>query len=186
MEVRLVHLIGKLGDDDALPVVSALRSIQGARLTRMIPRPFGERRIVIPWRPLMKPAVGKSGPWMWCMSPSMVISGSWIMAHVPVDHLPEVVGRDVRRHADGDPGVPFKAKSGIFRRQDGSSRDSSWLGTKSTVFFSQIRQEFLGDPGHPDLRVPHGGGRIAVDGPEIPLAVDEEVAPWRIPAPSAP
>ena len=68
---------------------------------RMRPRPvsYASR---MPWKPITMPAVGKSGPLTCCIRPSVVISGIVDQRDRGVDHLAEVVRRDVRRHADRD------------------------------------------------------------------------------------
>ena len=175
-EVRLVDLVGKLGDDDALPVVPGILLDQGARPhpDDPPPRPVGGED------PL--PAVDEPGrrevrPLDVVHQP---VDGDFGVADQrdrPVDHLPEVVGRDVRRHADGDAAGAVEEQQRDLRRQDGRLLQGFVVvGHEIDGVLLQVRQELLGDPGHPDLRVPHGGRRIPVDRTEVPLAVDEQVA----------
>ncbi len=175
-EVRLVDLIGKLGHDDALAVVPGVLLDQGAR-----PHPDDP-----PPRPVSRedplPAVDEPGrrevrPLDIADQPVDGDVGVPDERDGPVDHLPEVMGRDVGRHADGDASGAVEEQKRYLRRQDGRLLHRFVVvGHEIDGIFLQISEELLGDPGHPDLRVPHGGRRIPVDGAEVPLAVDERVA----------
>ena len=117
-QVRLVHLVGELGDDDALPVVACIFLDQRARPHPDDPAasPVGGedplaavdeagRREVRPLDVVHEPVDGDFG----------------VADHGdrPVDHLPEIVGRNVRRHADGDAGGAVQEQQRDPRRQDG-------------------------------------------------------------------
>ena len=68
-EPRFVDLVGNFGDDDLLAI--AFLHVFDLCLARMrrLPRPV-RKASRIPWRPRMKPPVGKSGPW----TNSMILS----------------------------------------------------------------------------------------------------------------
>ena len=125
----------------------------------------------------MNPAVGKVRPLDVADQPVDGDVGVPDERDGPVDHLPEVVGGDVGRHADGDAPGAVEEQERDLRRQDGRLLHGFVVvGHEIDGVLLQISEELFGDPGHPDLRVPHGGRRIPVDGAEVPLAVDEQVA----------
>ena len=95
--------------------------------------------------------------------------------------LGKIVGRDVGGHAHGDPRGSVDEQA----RQPG--RQHGRLGERFVVvgrvvdgLLLQVRQHLMGDLGHSDFRVPHGGGAVAVDGAEVALAVHEGVAEGEI------
>ena len=90
-----------------------------------------------------------------------------------VDHLPQIVGRNGRGHADGD-------ALGTVHQQvrDARRKDRRFLlvlievGDEVHDPLLQIRQKcLLGDLLKPGFRIAHGGGAVALDGPEVPVAV---------------
>ncbi len=94
-----------------------------------------------------------------------------------VGHLAEVVRRDVRRHADRDPGRAVDEQVREARRQH------LRLLARLVVVRPEVDRvgvdvaEELGRHlREPALGVPLGGGGVAVDVPEVALAVDERVA----------
>jgi hypothetical protein len=94
-----------------------------------------------------------------------------------VDDLAQVVGRDVRRHADRDAG---RAVHQQVRQRGGEDRR---LGRRLLVVGGEVDrvlldvlQELLGGGVQPALGVAVGGRRVAVDGAEVALRVDEGVA----------
>jgi len=94
-----------------------------------------------------------------------------------VDHLSEVVRRDVGRHADRDAAGPVHQEVREARRQN----HRLLLGAvvvrlEVDGLLVDIVQQLHGRPGQPAFGVPHGRGRIAVDRAEITLAIDERQA----------
>ena len=94
-----------------------------------------------------------------------------------VDRLAEMVRRDVRRHADGDPGGAVDEQVRVARRQH------LRLGAPLVVVRPEVdrvrvdvAQQLGRDPREPALGVAHRRGGIAVDVPEVALAVDERIA----------
>ena len=91
-----------------------------------------------------------------------------------VDHLAEVVRRDVGGHADGDAGGAVDQHVGEARRQDGG------LHVLAVVVRLEV-DGLLVDVGEEvgrrlveaDLGVAHGRRRVAVHGAEVALAVEE-------------
>ena len=131
----------------------------------------------MPLRPQMKPPVGKSGPGT--ISHQLVDGDVRVLDERDgrVDDLAQVVGRDVGRHADRDAGGAVDEQVGEARRQDRR------LGLLVVVvrlevdgLLVDVGQQLAADLLHPALGVPVGGRRIAVDGAEVALAVDERVA----------
>ena len=96
---------------------------------------------------------------------------------MPVDDLAQVVGRDVRGHADGDPRAAVDEEVRELGRQDlGHGQALVVVGDEVDRVLLDVGQHLAGQLGHPDLGVPHGRRRVAVDRAEVALAVDEEVA----------
>ncbi len=94
-----------------------------------------------------------------------------------VDDLAEPVRRHVRRHADGDPGGAVDEEVREARREHGR------LAARLVVVRDEVDRVHVDVPQHlgretrePALGVPHRGGRVVVDVPEVALAVDERVA----------
>ncbi len=95
----------------------------------------------------------------------------------PVDDLAQVVRRDVRGHADGDARAAVDEQVRELGRKDlGHGQAFVVIGNEIDGVLFDVRQELPGQLGHADFCVPHGGRRVAVDGAEIALAVDERVA----------
>ena len=125
----------------------------------------------------MKPPVGKSGPGIIC---HQLFEGELrILDHRddPVDHLGQVVGRDVGGHADRDSGGAVDQQV----RELGGEHQRLLegivvVGSHFHRFFVQVVQQFVGKPGHADLGVTHGRRRVAVHGAEVSLAVHQRIA----------
>ena len=64
----------------------------------------------------ISPPVGKSGP-LTCLRRAFVSASSIDHRHQPIDHLAEIVRRDVGRHADGDAGRSVHQQLRHRRRQ---------------------------------------------------------------------
>ena len=131
----------------------------------------------MPLRPWMKPAVGKVRAGHDLEEPLVVDLGVVDQRDDRVADLPEVVRRDVRRHADRDPGGAVDQQV----RQPRRHHERLVLG--AVVVRAEIHgllvdvgEHRRGDLRHADLGVPHRRGRVAVDGAEVALPVDERVA----------
>ena len=90
-----------------------------------------------------------------------------------VDDLAEVVRRDVRRHADGDPG------RAVDEQVREARREHLRLLARLVVVRPEVdgvgvdvAEELARHLREPALGVPLGGGRVAVDVPEVALPVD--------------
>ena len=108
---RLVDLVGDLGDDDGLAPALELLDLH-ARAHHHAAAP---RRVGVAGCPCARrctPPVGKSGPLMCFIRSATVQSGLVDQLDARVDHLAQVVRRDVRRHADGDAAAPLTSRFG--------------------------------------------------------------------------
>ena len=107
----------------------------------------------------------------------MVTSGLSISAIDAVDDLAQVVRRDVGRHADGDARRAVDQQVGQLGRQDraAAARAVVVLDEVDGVLVD-VGEHLGGDRRHARLGVPHGRRRVAVDGAEVALAVDQRVA----------
>ena len=131
----------------------------------------------MPARPTMMPPVGKSGPLMW-LHQALDVDVLVVDVRVDrVDHLDEVVRRDVRRHPDRDPGRPVHEQVGEARGKD--QRLLARLvviGGEVDRVRVDVPQHLRREPREPRFGVPHRGRRVVVDRAEVPLPVDERVA----------
>ena len=94
-----------------------------------------------------------------------------------VDHLAQVVRRDVRRHADGDARGAVDEQVREARRQhERFAARAVVVGREVDGVHVEVAQHLGGDPRQPRLGVAHGGCRVVVDRAEVALAVDELVA----------
>src|SRR5207245_4139389 len=91
-----------------------------------------------------------------------------------VADLAEVVRRNVGRHADRD------ARGAVEHQVRQAGGQYEWLLPGRGIVVAEVDgvllevdQQFGGDRGEPRLRVPVGGRRVAVDRPEVALAVDQ-------------
>ena len=94
-----------------------------------------------------------------------------------VEDFREVVRGDVGGHADGDAAGAVDDEIGDAGGQDGGlDRGLIVVGYEVDGLHVNVGEEFTGDARHAALGVAHGGRRIAVDGAEVALAVDQRVA----------
>ena len=191
-QLRLVHLVGNLGDDDRLAVATAPEWLDvgpgadddGAAAGRVRRRDAGTAD---------EDAAGRevgSGDVL-CEAATLLVARERLRAPFfvdrerlfgvgdrddPVDDLGEVVRRDVGRHADRD------ARRSVHQQVRDRRRQDRRLGRRLV----EVRDEVDGvlvEVGHQrfgerfelGFRVPVGRGTIAVDAAEIALPVDERV-----------
>ena len=97
--------------------------------------------------------------------------------HGGVDHLAEVMRRDVGRHADGDAAGAVDQEVRELGRKDGRLAVLLVIVRLEVDGVAvDVAEQRLGRPGQPRLGVTHGGGRIAVHGTEIALPLDQRQA----------
>ena len=131
----------------------------------------------MPWRPRMMPAVGKVRPWH--DGDQLVDREAGIVdqRHTGVDHLAEVVRRDVGRHADGDAAGAVDQEVGKARRQHHRlALVVVVVRLEVDGILVEVVDQRAGDAFEPHLGVAHGRRRIAVDRAEVALAVDQRQA----------
>ena len=94
-----------------------------------------------------------------------------------IHDLTQVVGRDIRRHADSNAGGPVDQEGRQFRRQDRRFfQRFVVVGDEIDRVFFNVFQHGFGHLRHTDFRIPHGCRAVAVDAAEVAMAVDEQVA----------
>src|SRR5690606_7804989 len=94
-----------------------------------------------------------------------------------IDHLGQVVRRNIGRHAHGD-------TTGAVDQQVRHTGGQHFRDLQRAVvvvdpvdgFLVQVRQQFVGQPGHADFGIPHGRCTVAVHRAEVALTVDQQVA----------
>jgi hypothetical protein len=188
-ERRLVHLVGQLADDDRHPVAADLfeRHLSPHHDATAPMRvhladgvdglPFPGDDVALLLEAVDRPA-GREVRSLDVLAQS--IGGDVRIVddrHRRVDDLAQVMRRNVRRHADSDPGAAVDQQVRQLRRQD----RRLLLGAVVVVLevdrvLVDVVEHLGGDRGETGLRVPHRGGAIAVDAAEVALAVDQRVA----------
>ncbi len=93
-----------------------------------------------------------------------------------VDHFRQVVRRNVGRHTDSDPG------SAVNQQVRDLGWHHIWDSLSAVVvinvingLFFQIGHQLMGDLRQADFRITHCRGGVAIDGTEVPLAVDQHI-----------
>ncbi len=90
-----------------------------------------------------------------------------------VDDFGEVVRRDVGGHADGDAGAAVDEEVGNPGGEDrGFERGLVVVGGEVDGVGVDVGQHLASDASEAALGVTHGGGRVAIDGAEVALAID--------------
>ena len=128
----------------------------------------------MPARPMMMPPVGKSGPGT--MLHQLVVGDVGIVEHraAGVDHLAQIVGRDVGRHADRDAGAAIDQDVREARRQHLRFLPAAVIiGLEVDRVLVDIVEQRLGRAREPRLGVAMAAGAIAVHRAEIALPVDQ-------------
>ncbi len=188
-EARLVDLVRELGHDDRRPVALDLlerdlgahhdpAAAVGVHLADRVDRlPLAGQRVALALEAVDRAAGREVGA---VDELAQVVGGEFgIVDHGDrrVDDLAEVVRRDVGRHPDRDAGRAVDEQVGELGRQDRR------LLLRPVVVVDEVDrvlvdvgEHLAGDRGQPRLRVAHGGRRVAIDRPEVALAVDERIA----------
>ena len=169
---RLVDLIRDLGDDDGLAILADLLDFGASA------HDDGATTGVIRFMDARSAEYDAGGREV---RPRQVlhqlVDGDLGIVHVGtagVDHLAQVVGRDVGRHADGDTAGAVDQQVGKPGRQHGGLLGVAVVtGLEVDRALVEILENRLGRAGEPRLGVTHGGRRVAVHGAEIALPFDE-------------
>jgi hypothetical protein len=95
----------------------------------------------------------------------------------PFDQFIQIMGRNIRGHANRDPACAIGQQVGECRRQDHRFfQRAVIIRAEIHSILGQPLEQRLGRFGHPRFGVARGGGVVAVDIAEIPLPVDQRVA----------
>jgi hypothetical protein len=175
-ETRFVHLIGQLRDNDALSLGAAVffHRRPGPQLDDPSSGPVGfvNTAATVNEARCREVRSGYDGA-------DIIDADFRVVDHgqETVDDLAQVVGWYVGRHSHGDPRSPVDEKVGKGGRQYSRLlRGAVEVVGKIHRFLVDIDQELSGKLHHTALGVTVGGGRIAVDGTEVALTVDQRVA----------
>ena len=173
---RLVHLIGYLGDDDRLAVLADLLDLGPG------PHPQAAAPGVIG---IADAGAAQDHPAGWEIRAGDQLHqridadlGPLDVGQAAVDHLAQIVGRDVGGHAHGDAAGAVDQQVGKARRQDHRllGRLVVVVLEIDGVLVDVVQQGVAGRPGQPRLGVAHGRRRVAVHRAEVALAVDQRQA----------
>ena len=174
-EARLVHLVRQLGDDDLVLAVGALFDLgDRADLQRAAAGLVGVADALAAHDRGAGREVGGLDELHQVVRRGL---GVVEVVHDAVDHLAEVVRRDVRGHADRDAagavdqqvGEPAGQHGGLLLVPVEVGHEVDGLGV-------DVAQELHGHGCEASLGVPVGGRGVAVDGAEVAVAVDQRVA----------
>src|SRR5882724_10414211 len=174
-ERGFVHLVRQLGDDDRLAAAPSLLKVR----FRAKGEGAAARRVGIPNAVAADDVAGGGEIGPGDHRHQLLDGRAWIANehHEGVHDLGEVVGRDVGGHAHRD------ARGAVDEQVRDARRQHHRLLLIVVVVWHEVDgvlldvgQHLVRDLRHPRFRVAHGGGRIAVDGAEVPLPVDERIA----------
>ena len=175
-EAGLVHLVGKLADDDLLPAGLQLLEVDlGAHDDASVPRAVDVGDVAR----VDDPAGGE----VRALDDADEILGGGLgivdEADHRVAHLAEIVWRDVGRHAHRDAAGAVDqqvGKQGGHHERLTHARHVGEVRAEVDRILLDVVDEAHRHRGHPRLGVPVRGGRVTVDRPEVPLPVDERIA----------
>ena len=135
----------------------------------------------MPWRPRMTPPVGKSGPGMMLMRSSIVERGIVDQCGAGVDHLAEIVRRNVGGHADRDAAGAVDQQVGKLRRQNRRFRlVVVVVRLEVDGVLVDVPENLERGVGQTCFGISIGRRRIAIDRAEIALPVDQRHAHGKI------
>ena len=98
-----------------------------------------------------------------------------------IDDLPQIVGRDIGGHANGNAGGAVHQQVGEAGGEDpGLPSGLVKVGVPVHGFFVDIPEHFLGNTGQPGLRITVGGRGISVHGTKVAVAVHQHIAHGKI------
>ncbi len=98
-----------------------------------------------------------------------------------VDNFHYIMRRNIRRHADGNARCAVEQQQGNARSQHRRlCQRFIIVGNEIDGLFFQIGHHLVGNARQAAFRVTHGRGRIAVNRPEVALAVHQHVAQRKI------
>ena len=171
----LVHLIGNLGDDDHL---TFLADRLDARLAAHDDGAASADQRVSGARTAHDLAAGGKVRARYEVE-QRFLGRRWIVdqRQAGVDHLTEIMRRNVGGHTDRNAARAVDQEIGDARRQDdGLQLLAVVVLLEVDGVLVDIGQEGAGRPRHPALRVAHGGRHIPIHRAEIALAVHQRQA----------
>src|SRR5262245_9324530 len=182
---RLVHLVGNLADDDRLAFAAQRLDLHfAAHHDGAAALHIGGANARVPENDAAGRKVGAGNDADQVLDAEI---GVFYQRDTAVDHLAEIVRRDVGRHADGDAACPVHQKVGKASRQDHRLLFAAVIvRLEVDGLLVDVVEQLHGRPGQPAFGVPHGRGRIAVDRAEIYLPVDKRQAHGEVLRPSLP
>ena len=174
-EHALVHLIRKLGDDDARAVAAEFFKFRaGAQDDLAAARGVSRADAAAAHDDALGREVGARD-----VLHQVVKRRLGIVEHADagVDDLGQVVRRDVRRHTDGDTGRAVHQQVREARGQHAGLL-AALIEVRVPVdgLLIDVAQHFVRDLRHSGLGVSVGGRRVAINGTEVAVAVDEHIA----------
>ena len=174
-QARLVELVRDLGDDDR--VLARLVGLDRGPCPHVDAAPTGAVRLHDPGASV-DDAAGREVRAVDVFE--QVVDGRVGIVEqeqASADDFRQVMGRDVRREADGDAGRTVQQEMRHAGRQHLRHRQR-FVVVRDEVdrLLVEVGEEFVRDARHAHLGVAHRRGRIAVHGPEVALPVHEQVA----------
>ena len=175
-QVGLVHLVGQLVDDDRL-TLAAVDVLEMRSSADDYPATPGAVRVADA-RHTVEDASGRE---VWrrqvLHQPVDVDVRVLEQCQAGRDHLAQVVRRDVGRHAHGDAGRTVDQQVRHLGRQDQRlALGAVVVRPEIDGLLVDVGEQFVRDARHPDLGVAHRSRVVAIDRPEVALAVDQRVA----------
>jgi hypothetical protein len=174
-ELRLVHLVGQLVDDDRLAL--ALADFLHVRARAHDDAPATGEVSLLHFRDAIDDSRRREvrrGDDLHEIADGQV--GVLQQRRAGIHDLAQVVRRDVRRHADRDARRAVDQEIWKLRGKDERLRLAPVVvGTEVHRFLVEIGEQLVRDLRHADLGVAHGRGVVAVDRSEVSLAVDQRI-----------
>ena len=169
----LVYAVGNLGYDDALAAVLLLLDLGGAA-----DRKLTAAELVHGVDAVYAADLGACREVGALDELHEIVDSAFVaVLNVVIDTVakfPEIMRRDVGRHADGDTGRAVQKEVREFRGQNGGLFERFVeVGRHIDRILLQIAEKFFGNLLHSHLGVTHRGRAVAVDRAEVAVAVDE-------------
>ncbi len=175
----LVHLVGNLADDDRLTVATQRLDVDLASgHDRAAAEMIGGADALATKNDAARWEVGTG------YDPDQLIDSHGRIVDqrdAGVDHLAEIVGRDIGGHADGDAAGAVDQKVRKARRQDNRLFFIAVvIGLEIDRILVDVLKQLHGRAGQAAFGVAHRRGWVAVDGAEVSLPVNERQAHGKV------
>ena len=175
LHARLVHLKGQLGDDDGFAVLADfLDAATRPHEDRAAPtRQRAARRLLADEKRAGRKIRPRHDFGQGIHADGRIVD----ISEAGVDHFAQIVRRDIRRHADGD---AARAVDEQIRKAGGKNDRLAFGAVVIVLEMHRVLVDIFGqhvrDLGAARFGVAHRRRRIAIDGAEIALPVDERRA----------